>query len=360
MSDDIFKFDPKNWPSYAPQIMARLEELDWLAHAFVMDEGDSTYNPEIYRHHFYHSESTYIVVLDTNIYQFILSAYKNENKLQVHRDAIALVVFCMFCNILVNPTIAVHEKVNFNGSYPESVIDDLVTFRKLDDADMNKMAEFALGNTDTLPLSAISVDRAEIKTKIDGNMALSRFNTFKLYILKIIDIHYQNKIPRAKKAQAFLDWCFSDFVYSTPATALAIYFFTGPTKAKIMKYQSTMIPQQKPAAVANMAWDLYYPAEFFREWGKNSKTIDYICCSDDKGLKNMLRFAIKIQGYCDNFISGDTFEPKEVELIKQHISGSNTVLGREKNLDPNTFQERKATLIAELEIKLGITDAQAQ
>jgi hypothetical protein len=133
------------FPAYAQEIITRLIRKDWLVHCFDTENEYDIYNPAGYLKAAEFDGMEYTLRLDLNIYQYVLSAFRKSKKNDLHRDAIALMVFSRFSNIIVDPTLAIYEKLNYQKQCPDELIDDLVIFRRIDNSDMDDLAEFALG-----------------------------------------------------------------------------------------------------------------------------------------------------------------------------------------------------------------------
>ncbi len=88
------------FPSYAGKIIDRVRSADWFMHSFELSNGEDIYNPAGYLYNAEFLEREYTVYLDLNIYQYALNAYKKPRSHDFHRDAIALMVFGKFTNIL--------------------------------------------------------------------------------------------------------------------------------------------------------------------------------------------------------------------------------------------------------------------
>lgn len=284
------------FPGYAQEIIKRLINARWLIHSFDLENENNVYNPAEYLYNSEFNGLEYTIHLDLNIYQYVLSAFKKNKKHELHRDAIALMVFGKFTNVIFDPTLAVYEKLNYLDECPEELVEDLILFRMVDNSDMDGLAEFALGYTDNIKLPEIlPINRSTLKSELTKYKRLKKWDSLYLFVLKITELHYFDKSSNEKKIDKFLNWCFSDFLYSLVALSFSIRLLGNNPLLKLMKYKPSLCFEKRKNALINMTWDLFLLDKFFETWITKEEHQEFIYASNDKPLKEVLKMAISIQ-----------------------------------------------------------------
>jgi hypothetical protein len=337
-------------PDYAQLIIDQLKSNDWFAHCLQVETEDDIYNPALYLYHSQIKGVGYHLIFDLNIYQYVLSAYKKIDKKQIHRDAIALMVFCKFTDILVDPTFALYEKINYQNDFSNEILEDLVLFRQLDNADMDQLAQFALGHTDLISLpSPQKIDLAQLRIELTKYHRLKKWDTLYVIVLKITCLRHFDSTPTHQKVQKFLDWCHEYFLFSLAATSFAISLFS--VSSNLMKYKVTTSPQDRKKSLFNMTWDLFYVDKFFEKWVARDGEIEFIYATNDQPLKEVLYRAISLQLQPEATQFSDELQDdliKVIAAIPDRIADDN---GRKLKRDMD-FKTYRDNLISELEEKL--------
>lgn len=295
------------FPGYAEQVIDLLLEENWLVHSFPLSDEADIFNPSAYLYSAEASGIEYTIHLDLNIYQYILSAFKKKKKKSLHRSAIALVVFAKFTNIKFDPTIAIYEKLNYRNQCPDELIDDLTLFRQIDNAEMDHLAEFALGFTDSIKLPGPAcIDRSQLKAKLTEFRRLKKWDTLYALVLKLAELYFcEIGLSNEDKLETFWRWCHEEFLFSLVATCLAIKIFGKQPMPKLMKYAPKHSAEKNKKNIVNMTWDLFLLDKFFEGWVSKSDDQEFIYASNDKPLQEVLKTAINIQN-----------EGAEVDLTK--------------------------------------------
>jgi len=344
---------PDYFPPYAHKIMDLLIKHDWLVHALYLDRGDNIYDPGVF-HEFKKLHNTqYILYIDSNIYQYIFNAYKKQNKQQLHRVGIALVVFCMLSNITIDPTFAVYEKINYRKRLPDEILDDLTIFRRIYNASVHQLADFALGLTDTIDLPEIApIDRGIVEQNLTKYERLEHWETFKVLLLKIIELYFFNNAKVEEKPTLFLDWCREYFIYSTVSIAFFHELLSATSVTKLMKFKPEMSEPDKSKAVINMVWDLFFAETFFEKWKIKPNNIEYIFASNDEYVRKTLIQSISIQDYAQGFPTRTRMSKALIQSVDKFRAGMKNDIGRKVNKKMD-FKCHRNKLISELEAKLG-------
>ncbi|BBG88175.1 MULTISPECIES: hypothetical protein [Aeromonas] len=284
-------------PFYAGNIIDKMIENDWFVHSFTLGNVRDIYNPSAYLYNLEFNNVEYTIHLDLNIYQYVLNAVKKDKKQPLHRNAIALMVFAKFTNIILDPTIAIYEKLNYRNQCPDELIDDLILFRQIDNADMDVLAQFALGNTDTIELpEPRSLERSHLKYRLVEYQRLKKWDTIYLLVLKVTELFYYRKDTTGEeKLKYFWQWCHHDFLFSLVVTCFAIKLFGKKPIPKLMKYTPEQSAKINKQGLINMTWDLFLLDKFFEHWQKKPSNKEFLYASNDKPLQEVLKIAIEIQ-----------------------------------------------------------------
>ena len=332
-----------HFPFYAERVIHQLSEEDWFIHSFPLSDEKNIYNPACYLYNADLHGSEYTIHLDLNIYQYVLNAFKKGKKSPLHRNAIALIVFGKFTNIKFDTTIAVYEKLNYQNRCSDELIDDLILFRQIDNADMDLLAEFALGNTYDIALpKPAPLERSYLEAKLTEFHRLKKWDTLYALVLKVTELYFYNEdLSNEKKLEAFWLWCHEEFVFSLVATCFAIKLFGNKPIPKLMKYAPKFSAEINKKHLVNMTWDLFLIDNFFENWVKKPEHREFIYASNDRPLKDVLKLAIEIQNNGENSsLSKDLSEPLTKCFINM-FSQEKTDLGRRitKVTDFKTFRD---------------------
>ena len=183
------------YPDYLENIVESLMERDWLVHNFDGVADSQIYSFSDYLYNKQEKGVTYTVYLDLNIYQFILNAFKKSKPKQESRDAIALVSFCQFAEIELDPTCAVYEKINYrkDDQVLDEVISDLELFHRINNINNSSIVEFALGDVDVLVPAASYTMRSNVtKSNLTKYRRLREWDSLYLIVVYVI---YVSQLP---------------------------------------------------------------------------------------------------------------------------------------------------------------------
>ncbi len=235
-------------------------------HNFNTNKKDEICNPSNYLHNAEFMGTKYTLILDLNIYQFLLNSVKKDCPKKNFRDAVALLVFCQITNIDIDPTFAVYEKVNYDHSNLDEALPDLELFNKINNSDMDELAKYALDFTDGFNVNtSVTMDYDHKRENLMRYKRLTDWDSLYLMILSIVDIKHDNSIPADKKLSAFLDWVICDFRKSLVATIYALVLFGKRPIKRMMKYKSSQDRNERRSALWNMTWDLIYYEPVFQK-----------------------------------------------------------------------------------------------
>lgn len=345
MMDTLYFF----LPEYTPRIIDKIKKAGWLCHPFSLDNKNDIYDPTGYLSNVELFNIRYVIYLDLNIYQYILSSVKKTNKNNLHRDAISLVVFAQLITADFEPNLAIYEKLNYSKQCPDELIDDYILFRQIDNGHMDNLAKFALGEADEICLQKThSVNKDELKQKLTKFDRLKHWDTYYLFSLKISEIYFYNKGSNEEKINRFLQWCIDNFLISLISISFTINLMGKKPLPKLMKYNPKQNKEEKKRALVNMTWDLFFLGSFFERWKEKEKNKEFLYASNDKSLKETLSIAKTIQleesfNQLTNYLSSSLIE----NLNNLNIKAKETK--NRKIDDTKNLSLHRKTLIAHLE-----------
>lgn len=334
------------FPPYALKIAEQVRVADWLIHSFELDKEEDCYNPAGYLYNAEFFGREYTIYLDLNIYQYVLSAYKKQHANDLYRSAIALMVFGKFTNIVFDPTLAIYEKLNYSKECPDELISDLDLFRRIDNADMENLAKFALGYTNEIQLPDINlVDHQPTKIELTKYRRLKKWDSLYLVVLEVVKLYHFENSGKEEKFTKFLRWCFGEFGYSLVAIALLILLLGNRPAPKLMKYKLRKSAKERKDALVNMAWDLFLLDKYFEYWVNKPEGKEFIYASNDRPLKEVLELAISIQvnESCDHLTD---YLPKSIIQQLSEIPRLMMEKSGRKIFSADSFQRYRNELIA--------------
>ena len=283
------------FPLYALEIINSIKKRNWLIHYYDLEVHEDIYNPTNYIINRQDEGVTYNLLLDRNIFQFLIQSVKKEQPKPEYRDAVALLAFCQISDIEVDPRYAVYEKLNYDDSNLDEALQELKWFKQIDNADNESLAKYALGCSDDFELNTLQkIDQEQTKQKLLKNR-LNDWDYFYLTLLSMISINIDSSIAPEKKLEVFLNWLISDLIMSLVIAVYAIVFFGKKPIKRMMKFKESRDPQERRKAVWNMTWDLYMMDRFFRKWKGKTPREEYLFASGDKAFRELLYLAIGAQ-----------------------------------------------------------------
>lgn len=287
-------------PSYFLEVESRLRRCDWLIHNFHNCDPDAIYRPApyIYRQEF--EGAKYIACIDLNVMQYAVNCVKKLGSNDHRRDACAMLLFCRFANIEIEPSLSMYERINHGVGDIEEALDELAIFRALDNADPNLLAEYMLGNQLSLGCVEVPVnrDREIVRSGLTRDKRLVDWDSIYVLVLGAVSVHINDKVSARSKLEHFLDWMITNFRLSLPIVVYAIRLFGKSRLGGMMKFRLSQTLPERKRALTNMTWDLYLVNSYLRNWSNPDKGREEILFTQDKVVKELLRTAIKIQ-YAD-------------------------------------------------------------
>ncbi|TGL55700.1 hypothetical protein EHQ58_18435 [Leptospira ognonensis] len=122
-----------NYPKNFERIIKIVREKDYLIHPYKTNISN-IYNPSNYFENIRFLKITYKLILDRNIFSYIISSIKSKEPNINLRNAIALISFCQFSEILIEPSLAIYEKINYDKNHITDALEELRIFRSIDNS----------------------------------------------------------------------------------------------------------------------------------------------------------------------------------------------------------------------------------
>lgn len=320
---------------------------NWIISAFDINKRD-LFNPANYIYNEDFHGLQYKLILDRNIFSFIISASLKSKPKQIYRDAIALIVFCQMANIMIEPNMAVYEKINFNTSNAEEAVEELILFYRIDNTASDNLMSYAIGFSNEIsPPHMNKWNSEEIKGQLTKHEWLKEWKSLYLIVLNLVYIADQED-SNQDKLKRFIAWMVKDFRLSLVSIVHAIFLFSSIRKKNMVKFRRGDTVSNRQQQINNMTWDLFFMNNFFRKWvGKNEKE-EFLVATDDKLVKEVLEKAIFIQANEDIRAINKYLHPNEVEIIEAVLDTINNTQNRTYNSDKWSYEYRDK-LIKEME-----------
>lgn len=283
-------------PDYYTEAARRLHAVDWMVHNFRDADATSLYNPANYLYNIEFENAKYVASIDLNILQYIVNCVKKANQNSSYQDACALLLFCRFGNILIEPSLALYERINHGRGDVEEALDDLAILRALDNSDPDRLAQYMLGNP--LALEAVDLpvlDRAGIRDGLTRFKRLTDWDSMYVLILGAVCTFLDGSVQPANKLEHYLDWMIRKFRLSLACIVYAIRLFGRMPLPKMMKYSESQSASDRRKALCNMTWDLFLVNQYLKNWADPTKSREEVLFTQDKVVKELLRMAISVQ-----------------------------------------------------------------
>ena len=170
------------------KIQEILIRKNWIVSAFDVDEKD-LYNPANYVCNEKVEGTDYKLILDRNLFSFIISAARKPRPKQIYRDAIALIVFSQIANIMIDPNMSVYEKINLDRNNADEAVDELNIFYGIDNTNSDTLMDYAIGVSNAIsPLPMKDFVSNDIKNQLIKHKWLAEWKSLYLIALNLICI----------------------------------------------------------------------------------------------------------------------------------------------------------------------------
>ncbi|MCK9398318.1 MAG: hypothetical protein M0Q44_22375 [Methylobacter sp.] len=343
-------------PCHVKDIISIISKEEWLAHNFNLKDINLLYDPHVYLSAKEIYNRKYTLVLDTNIYDFLLKSVKHNSPKELPRKAIALLTFCQLSEIEIEPLFSVLERLKEDNL--DDVLSDLYLFNKLNNSDTIALANYALGKSEYIELnSEIDFPFEQIKEGLTQYRKRDEWKSLYLMILKIADIHSNASIAPRNKLSTYLDWLIRDFRMGVPCIVYALVLFGKKPLSKMMKYRSNDSRCAKLKSINNMVWDLFIIRYFFIKWQEKNEHEEFIFASADKPLCEVLSLAIQVYKKnspepCRSYVNESDF--KEIEKLFDAANNNLERIYQNPDWTPEDRYNYREQLILEHENRLDI------
>lgn len=277
-------------------VLNRVKEKDWLITCYDVEKNE-IYSPYGYLYNKIHNGINYYLVIDRNVFQYIIKSTRSKQPHSEYKDAIALIVFCQIAEISIEPSIAIYEKINYSNVNAKEAIEELQDFYNLDSSDTYELVNYVLGKINQISVTYTKViNKEKLEKQLTEHERLIEWNSFYLLMLKLISISQDND---KKKLYRFFEWMIHEFRLSIVVIVYAIVLFFNPL-SKMIKYRKNDSKEKKIQQVRNMTWDIYFMNRFLRLWQNKGTNEEIIFASNDNVIKKILPLVIEINK-CGSF-----------------------------------------------------------
>lgn len=282
-------------PIQFAKIIEQIRNQDWLICNFNASE-DELYNPAGYVYNSDLDGIQYKIILDRNIFRFIVSSSNTQIPNEKQKAAISLVCFCQAADILFEPNLAVYERLLPKMENVDKAINELLLFNKIDNASSDSLMSFSLSESNNLELHPKSLWDViqDLQKQLTQYQWLSEWKSLYLILLKIV--HFNSfKIDSESKLLQFMNWLVKDFRLSLVSIVFAIFLFSSARIKNMVKFKSGSKKENKLKQLYNMTWDLFFMNNFFRLLTNKEDKREFLVATDDKVIKQVLRAALDVQ-----------------------------------------------------------------
>ncbi|WP_269240383.1 hypothetical protein [Flavobacterium limnophilum] len=279
------------------KVIELLINKKWLISTFEIEEN-AHYNPANYIYNIQIHKSKYILLIDTNIFSFIVNSFKQNTPKDIHREAIALIAFCQFAEINIDVSLPIYEYIRFNKEKQKEAFEKLELFFKIDDSPNNQsLIDYAIGKRNNYTIN-------ETKDVSDGTKKmiewynkyqnLVQWDSTYLIILKITELNLLENISNIKKFEIFMNWQHSEFRFSMIGSIYSIIMFSSIRTKGMMKYKPTATFEEKRNQIDNMTWDFYFMINYYERLKKKTLEEEILTATDDKVIKFMFKILVDV------------------------------------------------------------------
>lgn len=337
-------------PPHMPDIIKAMIEKNWFV--TIYDAGiDDIYEPS---HYLYNKEvhgCTYKLVLDRNIFSYIIGSTNPNRYSENTQKAIGLILFCQFCEILIEPSLAIHEYINFMESNIDKALDEIETFRMIDNYADDPILLYFQGHIKVLPPGLTKkLNRKALKKSFIKKNWLRNWNEFYVTNLKLIEVYYSAE-PVEEKLKKFVEWMSDNFQISFPAFLFAAYLFSDSRLKNMVKYKPHTSKEERISAVKNMTWDIYFIQQAREQWQTNEELDEIIFATNDKVIQKVLRSLLIVGKSGDLSSLKSDFSKKNLDTITtlyEYIKGNKKRKYKTKEWTPEYIKQVTIELEQEL------------
>jgi len=288
-----------------------------------------------------------------------LNGIKKGKKSELHKWAVALLIYCQVAEIEIEPKYAVYEKINYGVEKVDEIIKDLKLFTNLNNQDPDLLEEYLFSDNQKFNvIDEFDYDGYRIRDWMNKYTRLKEWDQLYLNILKITSLCEIDPNGGENNLKAYLDWSIQEFRLSMPGIVFASVQFAEnfknskkQSRKNLMKYKAGDLLEERKQALVNMTWDLYLITRFFRDWVDKDDKDEFIFTSGDLAFRTLLRLGItgQNQGHFNHF--SEFLSPELADYIAEIEKIADTAPNRICNSDKWT-DEYPQILITKYEKEL--------
>lgn len=277
------------------KIASLLKEKNWIIHNFYDIESEKVCDTNI----IYDVDSflkshkqygyDYILILDRNVFDYIIKSTEKFN--EFHKTAIALILYCQYFNITIEPNLAIYEKLNRDKLNIDELNTEYRIFRSIDNSS-NVLVDF-INNEELILIE--NTNYVLLPQNMIRQKKLNYWNIFEIGIYKLSSIYFDSKIKRKDKFNEFISYIKEKFIFSIVLIIYAIFLFDKKSMKGIMKLNLNDSKKEKEKSIYNMIWDIYNVFTYYNKMTNKETKVEYLFVSADNLLLDILRCCIDIQ-----------------------------------------------------------------
>ena len=170
-------------------VMQNIYKRDWLITFFQTDKV-CTYDPFLYLKSKYLYGTQYKMVIDRNIFQYVINSTRRAISTKDYRDAIGLLIFANIAEIEIEPNLAIYEKINYYHKNVDEAINELQDFYNIDNTNIEVLLNYVLEKTDKVNITYNkNIDKILLSKQLCKYERLAKWDAFYLFVLKMVSIY---------------------------------------------------------------------------------------------------------------------------------------------------------------------------
>ena len=216
------------------------------------------------------------------------------------RKIAAIMAFCHFLDVQIEPSIAFHELAHTQGNDAANL--ELARFRDADNADPYPWLDLAFGELDALD----SMEPQHSPERHNLAFPLRRWRRNYIAALKIAELEFSG-CPNLDRMLGLLSWMRYDFIIAGPAALLACIYFAPNSPPRRGLFKQLRSPNRLRAidGVRNAAWDLTHLSEMITKVNEaNINQTRLLFASFDEGLRILagLLFTVSTENVSEDLL----------------------------------------------------------
>jgi hypothetical protein len=232
-------------------------------------------------------------LVDLNVFRDILSLGRVDpgRHAKCRKLAAALVLYFQAAEILVEPSMALHES-------PLEVEQEIKLFRQIDNAEPLELLEVFHGKRTSVTLPDLpaekSIDVEAFKRPPHGTALLE------VALLKLATL-LREDMTNFERIERFLKWSFEEYLFIQEPVILALHQLAGNRSKPLLKGFNKPDPKGRLEGVRNALWDCLLIREWIRRVEtQNTEGVIWLLCSRDETLRDYARKLIDARPDTEN------------------------------------------------------------